>query len=343
LDKRDKFALNKRIICSVHKYKRRKRIQKITITSTMVLLMCIGFKILFFNNQAVKVVGPSITQHSNSLQVDLSSESDVKLVLSKDKEVLINEQNSEIRYSNTGEIVSINKDRSVKQNSRNKNNSIFNTIIVPYGKQSKITLSDGSEVWLNSGTKFTYPIALGKEKREVYLEGEAIFKVTHNEQSPFYVITLDYEVKVLGTVFNVSSYPDDAYTTTALESGSVEISLLSNVSSENKSVKITPGTLATFSKQENDIITEKVNVSRYMSWREGVFIFENDNLNYILKKVSRHYKVPIIIENENQEENTYSGNLDITTDLEQVLNILKKTAEFKYDIVENKVKISLTK
>ncbi len=342
MDERNKFELNRRIIASVHKYKRKKRIQNITIAASLVLLIGVGFKTLFFNNQ-VEIAGPTIKQHAKSLKVDLSTESDVKLVLSNDQEVRINEDSSEIMYSKTGETVSINNDKSVKQASENNNNPRYNTIIVPYGKQSKISLSDGSKVWLNSGTKLTYPIAFNKAKREVYLEGEAIFEVTHNEQSPFHVATIDYEVKVLGTVFNVSSYPDDGYTLTALESGSVEINLPSQKDSKKRAIKIVPGTLATFNKINRDIQTKTVDIAQYMSWRDGVFIFKKDELSYILKKVSRHYKVQITLENEGLERNTFSGTLDISKGLDDVLQIIKETTDFEYERIDKQIKINQTK
>ncbi len=329
MDKKDKWELNERILASVHAYRRRKRIQNISIVACLILLLTSGSAIWFFHGEGKSEL-PNLRQQATSVQVDLSSETGVKLVLGKNKEILINEDSSRISYSPTGENITINNDRNLKQASEKADGPIYNTIVVPYGKQSQISLSDGSKVWLNSGTKLTYPIAFQKEKREVYLEGEAIFEVAHKGQSPFYVVTADLEVRVLGTVFNVSSYPDDGFTQTALESGSVQLNFPSNPDLRNRPVRIAPGTLATFDKESNDIRTNKADIARYMSWRKGVFIFKNDALSVILKKISRHYRVPLRIHNDNLEKQTFSGTLDITRNLDEVLSVLQETTAFEY-------------
>ncbi len=341
MDTKRKSELNNRIIASVHKYKLKKQIQNIYVASSLLFFIGIG-TMLYIKNQ-VTTSFSTIQEHANALHIDFSTTDNIKLILNNEQEVPINKNNAEISYSKSGETISIKDDKSIKQVSEHKTQLSYNTIIVPYGKQSKISLSDGSEIWLNSGTKLTYPVVFNTKKREVYLEGEAIFEVTHNKLKPFHVVTSDYEVKVLGTIFNVSSYPDDDNTTTALESGSVEIQIPSPINTNNNLTKITPGTLATLVKDKNQLTTKKVNISKYMSWRDGVFTFENDNLSQILKKVSRHYKVVISIENKNLEIRTFSGTLDMSDKLEQVLDILKKTADFDYQINYQQVNIHLTK
>jgi len=341
LDQKDKFELNKRILDSVHRYKHKRRIQKYSVAASLTLLVAIGSSIWFFQNDTINSL-PSIRQHATSAKLGTGAESEVKLVLGNDQEVQINSDSAEISYSNTGETVSINNERSLQQSSKKTVEPVYNSIVVPYGKRSKISLSDGSKVWLNSGTKLTYPIAFQNGRREVYLVGEAIFEVSHNEQSPFYVVTEDYHVKVLGTVFNVSSYPDDDYTNTALESGSVEIYFPSNPDLKNGAIRITPGTLATFDKKNNDIKTKEVDVATYMSWKEGVFIFQNDELSSILKKVARHYKVQISIENEHLAKQTFSGTLDISKSLDKIFKIIQETTDFEYNSTDNQIKIYQT-
>jgi len=341
LDQKDKFELNQRILGSVHRYKRKRRIQKYSIAASLTLLVAIGSSIWFSQNGTINPL-PSIRQHATSVNVDIGTEPEVKLVLGNDQEVHINSDSAEISYSNTGETVKINNDRSLRQSSKKSVEPVYNTIIVPYGKRSQISLSDGSKVWLNSGTKLTYPIAFQNDRREVYLVGEAIFEVSHNEQSPFYVATQDYDVKVLGTVFNVSSYPDDDYTNTALESGSVEIYFPTDPDLKNRATRITPGTLATFDRKNKDIKTKEVDVATYMSWREGVFIFRNDELSSILKKVARHYKVRISIENERLAKQTFSGTLDIGKNLDEVFRIIQETTDFEYNRTDNQIKINQT-
>ncbi len=97
----------------------------------------------------------------------------------------------------------------------------MNQIIIPYGKRSDITLADGTHIWLNSGSQLSYPSEFKTDSREVYLSGEAFFDVKANPNKPFYVITRDIKIKVLGTRFNVSSYNEDNTTQTVLLKGKV--------------------------------------------------------------------------------------------------------------------------
>jgi len=263
-------------------------------------------------------------------KIKFEGQEEVRLILNNKEEVEIKEENIKISYSKSGKNIKINKSKSVAQDIEDPSKTVYNSIVVPYGRRSQVILSEGTIVWLNSGTKFTYPTNFKGGKREVHLEGEAIFEVSHNKEMPFYVHTNDYKVKVLGTVFNVSSYNDEGHTSTALASGSVEI-LYNNTSFfGRKSIKISPGTLATYNRKNQEISKKEVDVKKYMSWKEGVFIFKKEPLTSILKKISRYYNIPIQIENKNLVKETFSGYLDLKEDLESVLDIIKITTSIKY-------------
>ena len=122
----------------------------------------------------------------------------------------------------------------MNRNENNELSSLYNTIDVPYGQRSQITLYDGTKVWLNSGTKFRYPVAFSSKTRDVYIEGEAFFDVVQNKNHPFLVYGGQLKVEVLGTLFNVCAYPDDDEIMTTLEEGS--INAINTV--DGKSVKI---------------------------------------------------------------------------------------------------------
>src|SRR3546814_509770 len=166
------------------------------------------------------------------------------MVLNENQNIDIAYNNSSISYSSTGEKIKIGNSQIVDDNTR----VAMNTLIVPYGKRTKLQLSDGSTVWLNSGSKLAYPASFNEDKRKVYLEGEAIFEVTHDKSHPFMVIAKDFEIEVLGTVFNVSNYSDDPSINTVLKNGSVKIQYKGN-SIKNKSQIIKQGRLATYSKE----------------------------------------------------------------------------------------------
>src|SRR5690606_16687561 len=177
---------------------------------------------------------------------------------------------------------------------------------------------------LNSGSKLVFPAHFSADKREVYLEGEAIFEVAHDKRHPFLVQSQHHEIEVLGTVFNVSNYNDDPSIYTVLQSGSIQINFTENQLFDIQNhLKIAPGTLATFDKNGKGVITETVDTAPYFAWREGVFIFKNTTLQSIMKKISRYYNVEIIITNEKLANETFSGHLDLKENIEHLMQIIK--------------------
>src|SRR5690606_7115699 len=163
---------------------------------------------------------------------------DVILLLDDQERVVIEEEGSVIKYSQTGKTISINDTKSIELGTEEK--VAFNTLMVPYGKRAQIALSDGSRVWLNSGSKFVYPSRFAGNVREVYLEGEGIFEVISNQEQPFLITARDHQIRVLGTVFNVSNYPDEHCITTVLKSGRVQVDYRSDdLFGRTRSIEIT--------------------------------------------------------------------------------------------------------
>lgn len=271
-----------------------------------------------------------------------TSGSEVRLILNNQEEVKIAEKKPDLVYASNGKSVSINNERSLSQSRDRPDRTSYNTIVVPLGKKSQLTLSDGSKAWINSGSKLTYPTVFTKGKREVVLEGEVIFEVAHNAESPFHVLADGNDIKVLGTVFDVSSYADDDHISTALQSGSVEITYTdrSRFFNTEKSIKIVPGTLASYNKKERKIETKKTDIAPYFSWRDGEFIFQNNDLQHIMKKISRHYGVAITIVDRTLARQTFSGNLDIDNDLDFVMEIMKRTSRFEFERKDNGIIIT---
>lgn len=328
LSKQEKMHLKKRITSSVYGYVKRGNVLKYGIglvAATVVILISLGI----FN---------SSNSHSSSIEAfaktakDVESTNQVQLVLSDDQNIEITEDDSSISYSSTGGEVQIGKYQSVSQKTSNKEKTIFNTLIVPFGKRSEIVLSDGSKVWLNSGSKLIFPAQFSKDKREVYLEGEAVFEVAHRQQQPFFVKSKDHEIEVLGTVFNVSNYTDDSAIYTVLKSGSIEINVAEDkLFNVQKHIKLKPGTMAIFDKDERVIQTKPVAIEPYFSWRDGIFIFKNDSLKSIMKKISRYYNVEIVINDKNLANETFSGYLDVKENIDHVMQTIKNTMSSKFD------------
>ncbi|WP_420602762.1 FecR family protein [Flagellimonas sp.] len=328
IDQEEKEHLKQRITSSIFKYRRyKKRIRYgIGAAASIAFIGIIGV-----NNYSKDSY--SIEDYVKTTVANVKSENatEVTLVLDNETNINIDPDNTDIKYSNTGSKVKIGTLQEVDQATVKNNEIVYNTLIVPFGRRSQIELSDGSKVWLNSGSKLVYPVIFKGKNREVYLEGEGIFDVTHNKKQPFIVKAENHEIEVLGTTFNVSNYPDDESISTTLKNGSVQINYKGNsFLGRTKSMKISPGTQAVYTKNANAISARKVDVNKYFSWREGVFIFKSDNLKYIMKRLSRYYNVDIVINDKVLENQTFSGYLDLKEDVENVVKIIRETANFEY-------------
>lgn len=246
-------------------------------------------------------------------------------------------------------------------------NLSYNEIVVPYGAKSIITLPDGTKLWMNSGTKIRYANNFGETTREVFMEGEAYFDVVKNPTKPFLVKTGYINIKVLGTTFNVKSYPDENCIETTLDRGLIEIT---KVKEPEEIITIKPkekityiklsnhkavaGTKAKDSKYKEKKMLEKVpakqlqpefqiyehvNTESITSWKEGKLIFERERLEDIVKKLERRYDVVFSFDNSELKNYRFSGSLPELT-LQQVLEGIQLTAPILYKIDKREVVIN---
>ncbi|MEZ4793322.1 MAG: FecR domain-containing protein [Gelidibacter sp.] len=331
----EKNQLRKKISLSVSKYIRRKRYLKYGLGLAAAGIL--GF-FAVINFQKGSSQWSPIDNYVKTLD-DQKNPNEIQLVLGDEQNVSITEENASISYSHTGEQVTIGNSKSLNQKTRNDQKIVYNTLIVPYGKRSSIELADGSKVWLNSGSKLVFPAVFTQQKREVYLEGEGIFEVAHDKAHPFIVKSGEQNIEVLGTVFNVSNYHDDDNISTVLKSGSVKISY-NNSTVLNSTVTIKPNMLAVYDRTNKQVKTEQVEVEKYFSWRDGIFIFKNDSMQSIMKKVSRYYNIEITITNKELANATFSGYLDVKDNVENVIKIIQETTKFDYTITNNKLNIN---
>ena len=213
----------------------------------------------------------------------------------------------------------------------------YNELIIPKGKQFRVQLSDGSLVFVNSGSKLKFPVSLNKKHtRDVFLEGEAFFEVKKSKSTPFIVHTKDMNVQVLGTKFNVSSYQNDKNTSVVLKEGSVGITKSTEVFDKNNGVIITSGEQVIL---EDEIFSvNKVNINKYVAWKDGYLFFENDRFEDIIKKLERYYN--ITIENNSEELNDIRFTGSFTKEpVSEVLEVFNELTPFKYQVNGSKVVI----
>ena len=197
-------------------------------------------------------------------------------------------------------------------------------ISVPAGQQLNMTLADGTDVWLNSGTTLKYPAMFNGEERRVEIDGEAFFKVAKNHECPFYVMTpYKEEIKVLGTTFNVESYSEMNNFSTALLSGKVQ------VKSDNRVYELSPDQM--ISKNSEGILTISpiANYDAYR-WTEGIISLKNDSFRNMIEKFEKFYGIKIVVDRNDLDNVAYTGKFYIADGLQYALNIIQNDIDFEF-------------
>ncbi|WP_373517954.1 FecR family protein [Pricia sp.] len=215
----------------------------------------------------------------------------------------------------------------------------YNTLSDPYGKQFILVLADGTKAHLNSGTSLKYPVQFKYGKnREVFLQGEGYFDVAKDPAHPFVINTDALNIKVLGTKFNVSAYPDDEKINTVLVEGSV--GLFENDEQLNVSDHrlLEPGQMASWQKQGKKITIEETDTEIYTGWMDGKIIFNHMPFRDILKKLERNYNVSISNDYKELEKILFTASFDTET-IGQVLLAFSRNYPMRYTIEENTIHI----
>lgn len=267
----------------------------------------------------------------------VASETAITLQLANGDIQTINEDGTTQVVDVNGNVVGTQKgNQLIYSNASAKDTLVYNTIKVPYGKRFELTLSDGTNVHLNSGTSLKYPVRFIKsENRQVFLNGEAFFEVTKDAKHPFLVNSNDMDVKVLGTKFNVTSYKEDVKTYTVLVEGSVAAS---NKIVDNEEVLLKPGNRVFF--ENKHLKTETVDVRKYIAWVTGELMFIDDSFGVITNKLERKYNVDIV--NKYDELNDIMITATFKNEnIDQVLKTFQTYKAFNYTI-NNRV-ITITK
>lgn len=218
---------------------------------------------------------------------------------------------------------------------RVKRNLQFQAISAPVGQQTKTRLSDGTVVWLNSGSELTI-CEKNKNERRVKLHGEAYLDVAHDAKHPFVVETEHMEVRVLGTRFNVNAY--DEKQSVVLVSGSVDVIALE----QGERNRIRPKEMFTYDARTGERQIRPVDTDNFVSWTEGFLQFQSAPLEQIFTQLQHFYNVRIIYDPLLTEEITISGKLNLRNGLESALKHLGLLVPISYTYSgEHEIKISI--
>jgi transmembrane sensor len=194
-------------------------------------------------------------------------------------------------------------------------------------------LPDGTKVWLNAQSRLLYPGSFGKT-REVFLEGEAYFDVVEDPSRPFLVHADDITIRVLGTAFNIKSYPDDRTISTTLVRGKVVIETVDN--RNGKTIELEPNQQAVFNHESNDIELHEVDANRYASWTNGSLVFEDDQVYDVLKTLERWYGVQIRVQEKSNLDCRLTARIDKET-LSETMALLHALTGMRYTVNDGEV------
>ena len=201
-----------------------------------------------------------------------------------------------------------------------------NQMIVPRGGEYAIVLSDGTKVWLNSTSELRYPIHFSETKRQVYLKGEAYFQVASDCERAFIVQTDDVEIKVYGTEFNINTRVAD-YVQTTLVKGSISVK-----SGDGEERILRPNQLAQFDRATGETVVKDVDVSNYIGWKSGIYVFENKSIEQIMEELSLWYDVEIFFRNNVSRFYRFSGSLPRYQEIADMLNLIEQTTHVRFEV-----------
>ena len=327
---KSEIELNKKMKIEIKKSK------KITYTKKVKTLFKYAALILFFIG-----LGFSIIKYKNNSTISEFTDNDIILQLENGEvQIIKGNISTEVKDAQGNTVGNQTGNQLVYTDQFKTEKLSYNTLTVPYGKRFKIQLSDGTSVHLNSGTSIKYPVQFIKgKKRKVFLNGEAFFDVKKDKEHPFIVNINNMNVRVLGTKFNVSSYPEDANVNTVLVEGSVGIYKKEDLYNPETAAILKPGYKGTWNKNDRKININKADIEMYTSWINGRILFRHTTFNNIIKKLERHYNIKISNNNIELGKQYFAASFDEET-IDQVLKTFNETYSFKYTIINNQIIIN---
>lgn len=322
----EKKRLLERIIVSGRVYRRRKQRRLIVYSAAAGLVLLLSLTWLLPTDSSDSSTGG---QTMASLS---AADEHIRLITAAQKTFELS-NNADIVYRSQGNIqVKDGRQNEIWQEEVTETVGM-NTLIVPFGKRTSLTLPDSTQIWLNAGSRVEFPSRFAEGKREIYAEGEVYLEVAKDTERPFTVRTPFYDVRVLGTKFVVSAYKNEAEHAVVLAEGTVEVGLQNQLP-----CRLSPNHKWSVNDRKTKI-TEVVPYE-YFCWKDGVLQFSQETLSTILHRISRYYGVKI--DYVPGEEERISGKLVLFEDVRTVLDNITVILPVTYTIHDQEIHITKT-
>lgn len=325
LTKTEREILLTKIQITIRNRRKVKQRKLFWYSSAAIMLLVIG--LILFYSQRESIV---ITSDKELIVGELLNNEDIQLITNEESIYFQNDIDVKLNTEGKAEILQKNKEvREIEIQQEQ-----LNTLIIPYGKRSTLTLADGSKVWLNSGSVLEFPAQFGSKKREIRLtSGEMYIEVIPDRNKPFFVHTSNFNVKVYGTKFNVSNYTGSVQSVVLVE-GSVSLQ-----SKDHKELFIAPSEKAVYSGS-GTFHTQKVDVNQFISWKEGYLTFDKTPMTEALQQIGRYYNLSFDYEQDvNLQKRTCSGKIYLSDNLDNVMTTVALLTSTKYQKNNNKIYI----
>jgi len=290
------------------------------------LILATGLTIRYFQHHH------SMNQLAEEGNLPVLTSGDSKLILAGGQEIHLTEKQSLLQFDAKGEQIRINRDSLIAFPS-GKVDLEMACMIVPFGKRSEIQLADGTKVSLNAGSSLIFPQRFSGKTRKVYVKGEAYFDVVKKPEQPFVVSSGNVEVTVLGTQFNLKNIDSENEMEVVLVSGEVSLKENNTFLLPGKETRMRPNQRIIYNKLDNKSVLESnVNVSMYISWKDGLLEFNRESIINVFNRLSRYYNIRFETDNTVELSTEISGKLDLKDSLESVMKVVADAAPITYRI-----------
>lgn len=310
-----------------------KRISLTILKYAVVIILPIS---VFFITQNISPAKKQSPRISKVIDI-LPGETQGVLTLANGKKLKLTNNKQDTTYNVSGFIISKTKNTLVCSKKLEVASKIekveekYNTLKIPKKGEYSLMLSDGTKVWLNSETELRFPEEFLGTNRNVFLKGEAYFDVAKDRSKPFYIHINNVLIEVLGTSFNVEARDNS----NEIKATLVEGSILMN---DNKSfLRISPNQQVIYNKLKSEITSKEVNVRKYISWKNGMFYFDNEELSVILEQLSRWYGVDIFYMNPSLKLLKFSVEVKRYENISKIIKMIEKTNKVKFEVKNNSI------
>jgi ferric-dicitrate binding protein FerR (iron transport regulator) len=304
-------------------------LKRFAIAVAVLGIIVLSTFLLLNNNRSTQLAKSENNTHKFKDDVDPGSNK-ATLTLADGSMILLDDaKNGTLTQQGSAKVIKLEGKLLYDLGSEKAKQIVYNTISTPKGGQYQLELPDGSLVWLNASSSIYFPTSFIEKERRVEITGEAYFEVAKSADKPFIVSVNNSEVQVLGTHFNINAYSDEEEVRTTLLEGSVKF-----VDGSNTSL-LQPGQQSQLTKDRIVKVASNVDVNEVVSWKNGLFSFENAGIETIMRQLSRWYDVEI--DYKGKTDDIFVAEMSRNIKLSDVLKALELTGRVKFEIDGKKI------